>query len=160
MRQSLCSKDFEDVVQFMLKWVVSDFFMSIKWTDHNENLTHKKDSNTSKSNLIHKEVDEHHLYFHLMLYFWTRRRKTIHEFDLKRKVRIARHTKIRNIVFDIDTWFVKSLLFHFFCIENCVSETSFMTFSSKRSYSLMIEFDERENDDLTRWFFFEVWTTY
>jgi hypothetical protein len=95
-----------------------------------------------------------------MLYFWTKRTKTIHEFDSKRKIRIARHTKNRNIVFNIDTWFVKILSSHFFCTENYASETFFVTFFSKRSYSLMIEFDKRISDDSTRWFFFDSWTTY
>jgi nicotinamide mononucleotide adenylyltransferase len=58
----MCNTNFEDVVQLMLRWVVSDFFMSMKWTDHNENLAHewhKENSSNSKSNLIHKDVDEH-----------------------------------------------------------------------------------------------------
>jgi hypothetical protein len=95
--------------------------------------------------------------FHVLL---LNKKKTIHEFDSKRKIRIARHTKTRNITFDIDTWFVKSLSFHFFCIKSCASKTFFMTFSLKRSYSIIIEFDERNNYNSTRWFFSDVWTTY
>jgi hypothetical protein len=91
---------------------------------------------------------------------FSNKKKTIHEFDSKRKIQIVFLTKIRNIAFDIDTWFVKSLSFHFFCIKDCASETFFVTFSSTRSYSLMIEFDERKNDDSTSWFFSDVWTTY
>jgi hypothetical protein len=64
------------------------------------------------------------------------------------------------VQFNIEKWFVKSLSFNFFCIENCLSEIFFMTFSSKKSYFLMIEFDERKNDDSTRWLSFNAWTTY
>ncbi len=95
--------------------------------------------------------------FHVL---FSNKKKTIHELDSKQKIRIARHTKIRNIVFNIDTWFMKLLSSHFFYIENCASKIFFVTFSSTRSYSLMIEFDKRKNDDSTNWFFSDAWTTY
>ncbi len=87
------------------------------------------------------------------------KKNAIQEFDSKRKIRIVRHTKIRNIISNVDIWFVKSSSSYFFFIENCISEISFMIFFSKRTYSLMIEFDERKSDDSIRWFS-HAWTMY
>jgi hypothetical protein len=88
---------------------VSNSFKLMKWTNHNENLVyewHKKDLNNLKSNWIHKNVDEHIRIF-ISCYISERKKKTIHEFDSKRKIRIVCYTKTRNIAFDINIWFVK-----------------------------------------------------